>query len=82
MKPLLIRVADLKDQTGMLEPRPILYCDGCGSECSANKSDYCCCSPETAMWCMYCDQPFKLVTVGRRSEATMVKRTVYEEVEP
>ena len=35
-----ITVADLKEQTGVPGPHPILYCGECGAESSANSSDY------------------------------------------
>ena len=35
----MITVDDLKDQTGS-GPHPILYCEFCESEFSANKGDY------------------------------------------
>lgn len=36
----MITVANLKEQTGQQGPHPNLYCLACGSEYSANKSDY------------------------------------------
>lgn len=32
--------ANLKNQIGMIGPRPFLYCEYCGAEYSANAGDY------------------------------------------
>lgn len=37
---MAVRVGDLKEQTGESGPHPFLYCEECGEECSANKTDY------------------------------------------
>jgi hypothetical protein len=67
----VLTVGDLKDQFGIKNP-PILYCEECGCECSANRSDYIVatlqhpsddfsCQPSTPLMCGGCGQPFKLV---------------------
>jgi hypothetical protein len=66
----MITVADLKNQTGTHDPHPVLYCRDCGAEYSANKGDYFMHPPTYPFFC--CDQPMILV----------VKKTVFEEVEP
>lgn len=63
-----ITVADLEDQTGT-SGRSILYCECCGSECSANAGDYFMHSGDYMFEC--CELPMKLVR----------KSVVYNEVE-
>lgn len=53
-----IRVRDLKDQTGMDYPRPVLYCS-CGGEYSANAGDYFTANPDTIIRCE-CGKPLQL----------------------
>lgn len=65
----MITVAELKDQTGMVEPRPFLYCGECESECSANKGDYFFLADDEVLTC--CGEPMKLC----------VKRITYQEVD-
>lgn len=61
----MIKVADLKSQTGK-GPHPILLCQKCGAENSANKGDYFAADPSWKFTC--CNRPMQLV----------VKRTIYE----
>ena len=55
----MVRVRDLIDQTGMVGPRPFLYCARCGAEYSANKGDYFLASPE---YIFRCCEDMQLVT--------------------
>lgn len=55
----MITVHDLKDQTGTPEPRPFLYCEECGSECSANRGDYFSTPSTFPFFC--CNHPMRLV---------------------
>ena len=67
----MITVADLKDQTGIVGTRPILMCQECGGEYSANKADYSFYRLDTyPFFC--CDLPMILI----------VKKTIIEEVLP
>ncbi len=54
-----VQVKDLKDQTGTAEPRPILHCQICNSEYSANKGDYFPYAEDHVLTC--CEQPLELV---------------------
>lgn len=64
----VVKKKDLKDQTGMVGPRPILVCDCCGAEYSANAGDYFMENDEHVFTC--CDEPLTL----------MVKKITYEPV--
>lgn len=64
----MVQVKDLKDQIGMTTPRPFLYCDICGNECSANAGDY---------WNFAKD--YKFICCGE-SMKLVIKHTVYEEI--
>ena len=67
----MVRVRDLKDQTGVPGPRPILLCDVCGMECSANAGDYWNVEPERVF--RHDGRPLCLVTkhtVYRRAKLT------------
>jgi len=66
----MITVADLKDQIGVPGPHPILVCERCGAESSANKGEYFMRPLTYPFFC--CDRPMILA----------VKMTVYEEVAP
>ncbi len=46
-----ITVADLKNQTGISGPRPVLYCAVCGETSSANAGDYFMNSPDYVFRC-------------------------------
>ena len=62
----IVRVRDLKPQTGMSGQRPLLLCRGeCAGEYSANAGDYFMARPDTILRC--CGEPMALV----------VKQTVY-----
>jgi hypothetical protein len=63
-----ITVADLQDQIGTLEPRPILHCDICDSEYSAHAGDYWDHPKDYVFTC--CGEPMSLV----------IKRKVYMKV--
>ena len=65
---MTIFAANLKDQTGVPGPHPILYCEYCGSETSANKGDYFYLTPDYSFVC--CEQPMTLA----------IKRVTYEKV--
>ena len=66
-----ITVSDLKDQTGVpYPPHPILFCDDCESEVSANRGDYFAHNLDHVLMCDECNVPMRLV----------YKRTVYEDV--
>jgi len=56
----MITVADLKDQIGP-GPHPILYCDNCGDEHSANAADYCFNHRPTYQFFCCDQQPMRLV---------------------
>lgn len=56
-----VRVQDLTDQTGNAEPHPILFCECCGGEYSANRSDYSFQYPDVHVF-ECCDEPMTLVT--------------------
>ena len=62
-----VKVSDLKDQTGLPFPRPILFCPYCGQEVSAHAGDYFM-ARKSHFTC--CNEPMKLV----------VKRTQFDEV--
>lgn len=68
--PRRITINDLKDQTGTPGPHPILYCAECGSEFSANKSDYFLSAGDDAV--KHCGKNMRLVR----------KRVIYEDVKP
>ena len=63
-----VKVSDLKDQTGVAGPHPILYCTCCGGEYSANASDY---------FMHPSNYTFKCC---RRNMKLVVKRINYQEV--
>lgn len=65
-----ITVKQLKNQIGVSSPHPILYCNHCQSEYSANVGDYFMERLETVLVC--CGKPLTLVT----------KQTVYKKVKP
>jgi len=65
-----MRVRDLKDQIGTAGPHPILYCPKCGAEFSANAGDY------------FMSRPDRVFKHCGRLMLLVVKRTVFEEVEP
>ena len=55
----IIRVRDLKDLFGMPSPRPMLFCEDCGTESSAHRGDYFMAKPDSPLEC--CGQPMRLV---------------------
>jgi len=55
----MVRVKDLKNQTGVIGLRPILYCSVCGAEYSANAGDYWDCDPTYEFVC--CNESMQLV---------------------
>jgi hypothetical protein len=57
---MAVKVKNLKEQIGTLEPRPFLYCSICGAEYSANAGDYWTANPEHIFIC--CDEPILLMT--------------------
>lgn len=63
-----VRVADLPEFHGLQGPRPILYCDHCGGEFSANRGDYFLAAPGTIMRCTGAEgdphdaEPMRLIT--------------------
>lgn len=63
-----ITVADLRDQIGAPEPRPVLYCKKCGSTHSADAGDYFYASRDMVL--SHCGEPMSLV----------VRRVVFDEV--
>ncbi len=67
---MAVKVSDLKEQTGVPGPHPILYCPSCGGEYSANKSDYFMHSATHVFKC--CRRNLKLVQ----------KTTTYVQVKP
>ena len=64
----MVKVKDLKDQIGINEPPPFLYCLKCGAEYSANRADYFMARPERVFTC--CKRKMVLVT----------KQVTYKEV--
>jgi hydrogenase maturation factor HypF (carbamoyltransferase family) len=69
---MTVTVADLKDQTGMPEPRPVLLCSFCDETYSANKGDYFHHAPQFVFKCPWCGQLLELV----------IKKVVYERITP
>lgn len=59
---------DLPDGGHVEAQQPVLYCEWCGGEYSANPSDYFAAPPDRVLEC--CEEPLRLV----------LKRTVYEDV--
>jgi hypothetical protein len=56
-----ITVKDLPDLTGTdTQPEPFLYCEACGTHCSANVNDYFCKPADDVFEC--CGEPMRLVT--------------------
>jgi len=68
-KPIPDRV--LGGQIRILAQQPILYCDGCGGEYSANPGDYWQVPRHEEITCGECGDLLRLV----------MKRTIYEDVE-
>lgn len=56
----MVKVSDLKNQTGECGSRPFLLCLECRSESSANASDYFFMSPDEVFEC--CGTEMRLVT--------------------
>ena len=57
-----ITIDDLEEQIGSLGPHPILYCERCGAENSANKADYFrAMATLTRHPFMCCQEPMRLV---------------------
>lgn len=65
---MAVRVRDLIDQTGKPGPHPVLHCDVCGEDYSANKGDYFLRAPGSILRC--CKKQMRLV----------VKRVLYVNV--
>jgi hypothetical protein len=55
-----VTVADLKQQTGVPGPRPVLYCPRCGASYSANRGDYFMAKADTVLRCECNGHPLKL----------------------
>lgn len=66
----MITVDKLQDQCGKPGPRPVLYCERCGGEYSANRGDYFWMRSNEIIMC--CD---------KLSMKLVMKKIVYEEVE-
>jgi len=65
----MVQVKDLKEQIGMNGPRPILYCNVCGAQYSANAGDYWNRPGNTELLC--CDEPMQLV----------IKKIIFEPIQ-
>lgn len=65
----MVKVKDLPDLLEHIGPRPMLHCEICGADFSADRGDYFMCHPDYVPEC--CEEPMQLVT----------KHTVYRKVE-
>lgn len=75
----MVRVKDLRNQTGSIGVRPFLWCPACGRKSSADASDYFAVSPETVFRCSG-EHPVRSRGHRTRTMILATSREVIEEV--